>query len=112
MPTQPRHLYLLRIFAARVAAVLERLRAERRLSANEQRYRDLYEEAPVGYLSVGVDGRILSANQRAAQLVGFSAEELEGLPVAELFGDTPAGKKRDAESLRRVMAGEELSGLE
>ena len=112
MPAQPRHLYLLRIFAARVAAVLERLRAERRLSASERRYRDLYEEAPVGYLSVGVDGRILSANHRASQMVGFSAEELEGLPVADLFGDTPAGKTRDAESFRRFLAGEELSGLE
>src|SRR5208282_6303606 len=82
MPAEPRHLYLLRIFAARVAAVLERLRAERRLSASERRFRDLYEEAPVGYLSVGVDGRIQSANQRAAQLIGYSADELEGLPIA------------------------------
>jgi PAS domain S-box-containing protein len=112
MPAQPRHLYVLRIFAARIAAVLERLRAGQRLSASERRYRDLYDEAPVGYLSVGVDGRILSANHRAAQLVGFSAKELEGLPVAGLFADTPAGKARDAESLQRFLAGEELSGLE
>jgi formate hydrogenlyase transcriptional activator len=112
MPAQPRHLYVLRIFAARVAAVLERLRAEQRMSASEQRYRDLYEEAPVGYLSVAVDGRILSANHRAAQLVGFSVEELKGLPVADLCGDTPAGKTRYAEAFQRFLAGEELSGLE
>ncbi|HEV3237169.1 MAG TPA: sigma 54-interacting transcriptional regulator [Gemmataceae bacterium] len=112
MAAQPRHLYILRIFAARVAGVLERLRAERRLSASEHRYRDLYEEAPVGYLSVGVDGRILSANHRASQLVGYSAEELEGLPVAGLFADTPAGKTRDAESFQKFLAGEEVSGLE
>jgi formate hydrogenlyase transcriptional activator len=112
MAAQPRHLYILRIFAARVAGVLERLRAERRLSASERRYRDLYEEAPVGYLSVGVDGRIISANHRASQLVGYLAEELEGLPVAGLFADTPAGKTRDAESFRKFLAGEEVSGLE
>ncbi len=112
MAAQPRHLYVLRIFAARVAAVLERLRAEKRVSDSERRYRDLYEEAPVGYLSVGVDGRILSANHRAAQLVGYSAEELQGLPVAGLFASTPAGKTRDAESFRRFLAGEEVSGLE
>jgi formate hydrogenlyase transcriptional activator len=112
MPAQPRHLYLLQIFAARVAAVLERLRAEQRLSASEVRYRDLYDEAPVGYLSVGVDGRILSANHRAAQLVGYSVEELKGLPVASLIADTPAGKKQDAESSRNLLAGEEVSGLE
>jgi PAS domain S-box-containing protein len=112
MPAQPRHLYLLRIFAARVAAVLERLRAEQRLGVSERRYRDLYEEAPVGYLSIGVDGRILSANQRASQLVGYAAEELEGLAVADLFGDTPAGKSGCAEAMQKLLAGEELSGLE
>ncbi len=112
MAAQPRHLYLLRIFAARVAAVLERLRCEKRLSVSERRYRDLYEEAPVGYLSVGVDGRIQSANQRASQLIGYSADELEGLPVADLFADTSAGKTRHAESFPRFLAGEELSGLE
>jgi formate hydrogenlyase transcriptional activator len=112
MAAQPHYLYVLRIFAARVAAVLERLRVERRLSASERRYRDLYEEAPVGYLSVGVDGRILSANHCASQLVGFSAKELEGFPVADLFRDAPAGKTRGAESSQRFLAGEELCGLE
>jgi PAS domain S-box-containing protein len=112
MPSRPRHLYILRIFAASVAAALERLRVEQRLSASERRYRDLYEQAPVGYLSVGVDGRILSANDRASQLVGFSAEELEGLSVTDLFADSPADKKRDGELFRRSLTGEEVSGLE
>ncbi len=112
MPGRPRHLYILRIFAASVAAALERLRAEQRLSASERRYRDLYEQAPVGYLSVDVDGRILSANDRASQLVGFSAEELDGLLVTDLFADTSTDKKLDAELFRRSLAGEEVSGLE
>jgi PAS domain S-box-containing protein len=112
MPGRPRHLYILRLFAASVGAALERLRVEQRLSASERRYRDLYEQAPVGYLSVGVDGRILSANDRASQLVGFCAEELEGLPVTDLFADTPADKSRDAELFRMSLKGEEVSGLE
>jgi PAS domain S-box-containing protein len=60
--------------------VLERLRAERRMSASERRYRDLYEEAPVGYLSVGVDGRILSANHRY-QTSGRSVNRYKGESV-------------------------------
>jgi formate hydrogenlyase transcriptional activator len=112
MPAEPRHLYLLQIFAARVAAVLERLRAEQKLSASERRYRDLYDEAPVGYLCVGVDGRIQSVNGRASQMVGFSAEELVGRAVADLFADTPAGKSREADFSKRLLSGEELSGLE
>jgi formate hydrogenlyase transcriptional activator len=112
MPAQQRHLYVLRIFAARVAAVLERLRAEQRLGASERRYRDLYQEAPVGYLSISVDGRIVSANQRAAQMVGFTEEELEGVAVADFCSDTPAGKTRYAEAFQKFLADEELPGLE
>ena len=115
MPAQPRHLYLLRIFAARVAAVLERLRTVQLRVAPlaRSRYRDLYEEAPVGYLSIDVDGRILTANHRASQMVGFSTEELKGLSVATLFADTGAGKSRvPGESFQRSLSGEELSGLE
>jgi PAS domain S-box-containing protein len=112
MPAEPRHLYVLQIFAARVSGVLERLRAERRLSTSEQRYRDLYEEAPVGYLSIGADGRILSANRRASRMVGFSTEELEGRPVADLLADTPSGKARYATYLPGSSSGEEPSGVE
>ena len=51
MPPEPRRLYTFRIFAARAAAELERLRFEQRLAESERRYRDLYEEAPIGYHS-------------------------------------------------------------
>src|SRR5947209_2764006 len=112
MPAHPRHVYVLRIFAARVAGVLERLRAENRLSASERRYRDLYEEAPVGYLSIGVDGRILSANRRAAELAGVSAEELPGRPIAEFLGEDAAGTVRDTEALPHWEAGAEVAGRE
>jgi PAS domain-containing protein len=60
MPEEPRRLFILRIFAARVAAEFERLRAEQRLQDSEARYRDLYENAPNAYLIVGIDGRVLS----------------------------------------------------
>src|SRR5262249_59088498 len=49
MPTEPRRLFILRIFAARAAAAVQRLRAERRLQESEARYRDLYENAPNAY---------------------------------------------------------------
>jgi PAS domain S-box-containing protein len=108
MPAEPRHRFILRIFAARATAELQRLRAEQHLSASERRYRDLYEEAPVGYLSIGVDGRIQSANHRAAQMIGFHPDELCGLPVVRLVAEP----SRHAETFRRFARGEELSGLE
>ena len=52
MPAEPRRLQAFRIFAARAAAELERLRAESELRDRERRYRDLYEEAPIAYKDV------------------------------------------------------------
>jgi formate hydrogenlyase transcriptional activator len=108
MPAEPRHLFILRIFAARATAELLRLRAEQHLSSSERRYRDLYEEAPVGYLSISVDGRIQSANHRAEQMIGLTTDQLEGRLVVHLF----AKPARDAAAFQRFSEGEQLAGLE
>src|SRR5262249_11120869 len=71
LPAEPRRLFILRIFAARAAAELLRLRAEQRLSESEASYRDLYENAPVAYWVIGLGGRILSANRRVSELMGY-----------------------------------------
>ena len=61
MPDGTRNLSILRIFAARTWAEIERNRAHSGLRKREEAYRDLYEEAPVAYVSVGTDGRIRKA---------------------------------------------------
>ena len=53
--------FIFRIFATRAAVELERLRVERQLVESERRYRDLYEEAPNAYVSIG---RELSLSER------------------------------------------------
>jgi PAS domain S-box-containing protein len=112
MPPEPRRLFIFRIFAARTTAELERLRAERRLLDSERRYRDLYEEAPVGYLSLDGEARILSANQRATQMIGHSADEMKGRSIFDFLAQASVAEGR-APSLRdRFRAGEEFSGLE
>ncbi|WP_019593319.1 PAS domain S-box protein [Thioalkalivibrio sp. ALM2T] len=49
------------------------------------RYRSLYEFAPVGYLVVGLDGRILEGNRAGAELLGTAPDGLEGAPLASWF---------------------------
>ena len=73
MPAEPRRLFIFRIFAARAAVELERLRVEQQLVESERRYRDLYEEAPNAYVAIGGDRRLLSVNHRATQLLGVPA---------------------------------------
>jgi PAS domain-containing protein len=56
MPSEPRRLFIMRIFAARAAAEFERLRTEQRLRESEERYRDLFENAPNAYWVVSTEG--------------------------------------------------------
>jgi PAS domain S-box-containing protein len=112
MPAEPRRLYTFRVFAARAAAELERLRVEQRLRQSEQRYRDLYEEAPIGYLAIGADGRFRTANRRAAEWLGCPVHALTDSPFADVLADGAAGKTRGRECLAKLNAGQEIQGEE
>jgi PAS domain S-box-containing protein len=112
MPPEPRRLYTFRIFAARAAAELERLRYEQRLIESERRYRDLYEEAPIGYHSTGVDGLIRTVNRRVCEWLGYSAAELVGSRLLDYPAHSPAGKPRARVCFEKWVAGEEIRGAE
>jgi PAS domain S-box-containing protein len=53
-------------------------RSQLELAAALEGYRDLYYRAPVGYLTLDAEGKILQANQAAARLCFREREELEG----------------------------------
>jgi PAS domain S-box-containing protein len=112
MPPEPRRLFTFRIFAARAAAELERLRFEQRLRESERRYRDLYEEAPIGYHSTGVDGLVRTVNRRVTEWLGYSAGELVGSRLLDYTADSPAGQPRARECFQKFVAGEEVRGAE
>ena len=112
MPSEPRRLFIFRIFATRAAVELERLRIEQRLVESERRYRDLYEEAPSAYVSIEKELRLISVNRCATQLLGYSAAELIDSSILEHFAQTPAGRERARRTFQNGLAGEEVSGLE
>ncbi len=112
MPPEPRKLFIFRIFATRAAVELERLRVEQRLVESERRYRELYEEAPNAYVSLGNDLRLTSVNRQASQLLGLPKEELLGASVLEHFADTASGRGRAERAFREGFAGQEISGTE
>ena len=90
----------------------ERNRVQWALREREQAYRDLYEEAPVAFVSVGTDGRIKKANHRAAELFRYSVAELTGRLVFDLYADTPNGKPKAHEVFQRFVAGQETDAEE
>jgi PAS domain S-box-containing protein len=95
-----------------IGEALHTFMTEEALEERERRYRDLYEEAPSAYFSVGVDGVIEKANRSAAELLGYSLDELVGRAVLDLYADTPNGKAKAQEVLNRFLAGEEIRGEE
>jgi PAS domain S-box-containing protein len=112
MPAEPRRLFIFRIFAARASAELQRLQAEQQLRDGEARYRHLFDNAPIGYLTVGTDLRILDVNRRVTEMLGYPAEELVGAVIHSFLPDTPAGRARSEEVDRTRKAGQPVSGWE
>jgi len=57
------------------------------LAEKEKEYRDLYENAPIPYLSMDRDGKIYRCNQEACLLSGYDKPELIDLNVLGLFAN-------------------------
>jgi len=57
---------------------LERKRAEEALRKSEERFRDLYDSAPVGYHEYDTEGRITNVNRTDLEMLGYSQEEMIG----------------------------------
>jgi PAS domain S-box-containing protein len=57
---------------------LECRRAEEALRKSEERFRDLYDSAPVGYHEYDTEGRITNVNRTDLEMLGYSREEMIG----------------------------------
>lgn len=59
--------------------------AEVALRESEDRFRKLYDNAPVGYHEVDAEGVIVGINRTACELLGYSREELLGRPFFDIL---------------------------
>jgi diguanylate cyclase (GGDEF)-like protein/PAS domain S-box-containing protein len=76
-------------FQAIVRDLTEREDAERQLRESEQRFREVIEMTPAGYVLASADGRILDVNPALCALSGRSREDLAGSSLARLFEAFP-----------------------
>ncbi len=112
MPDEPRRLAIFRIFAARAAAELQRVRMERALAESERRFRDLFEEAPIGYVYEDTDTRFLSANHAFQQMLGLRPEEVTSTMGMSLVAPTEDTQAKVHDSLSAERAGQEKPFIE
>lgn len=76
------------------------------METQRQRYQDLFNFAPDGYLVTNQEGEILEANQAAAKLLNFASEGLIGKPVVVFI---PTGERREFYyKLSKLQRGEAL----
>ncbi len=94
MLAEPHRLFIFKIFATRAAAELQRLRYERQILESEERDRDLFDEAPIGYVQEDLDSRFINANRAAMRILGIEPDEVAGTVGMSLLADTPENKER------------------
>ena len=80
-----------------ITDISERVKAEEAVRNSEQRYRELYDDAPVGYHEIDLDTRIVNINRTACELLGYDSEELLGRSVLEIIA--PAERAAADQSL-------------
>lgn len=113
---------ILRIFANRAGAEMDRLDALRQLEAlnkelkinlkeSEERYRDLFDQAPIAYVHEGLDSKFISANRAALRILGVKPEEVSSMYGKNLVPNTPDAQKRLKEAFDSIGRGTDTSGV-
>lgn len=87
-----------------VTDITDRVRAEAALAESEERFRNIFEEAGIGIILTDPQGKVVKANPALQQILGYSADELQGMTVTGLTYPDDIEKSRRC--LAELVAGE------
>ncbi len=91
--------------------ITQRKLIENAFKENEERYRVLFDKSPDGIHLVGTNGeftgKLVSANSKVIEMLGYSSEELIGLPSDKIMRDQNVHEKM--KWTEKLMAGETIN---
>ena len=111
MYDDPRVLSVFKIFGVRAGAELERERMDAQLKDNEERMRDLFDEAPIAYVYEGLDSKLLRVNRTGMKSLGITADQVDGLYGRDFVPNTPEAQRRLKEAFDSIGKGIDTSGV-
>jgi PAS domain S-box-containing protein len=77
--------------------------AQDALLDSEAQYRSLFEEAPVAYHEIDVEGVVQRVNRAECEMLGFEASEMVGRHIWEFVA--PEGQERSRQAIREKVTG-------
>jgi PAS domain S-box-containing protein len=80
-----------------------RKRVEEELRASESRFRQLYDEAPIGYYELDFEGRITRVNRTGLVMLGYAAQEMVGQPVWEFVVEQDVSRQAFHDKITGVL---------
>ncbi len=92
-------------FHAFVTDISDRRKAADALRESEERYRQLYDEAPVGYHEINEEGCLVNINRTECEMLGYPREELLGRSIYDFLAEE---QRDDA----RQMLGKKFDGTQ
>jgi PAS domain S-box-containing protein len=110
-PLTAAQILLFEAFASSAAAELSRINLERSAQASEERFRDLFDEAPIAYVHEDLDSNFIRANRSALRILGVRPEQVKGFRGLSLVPDSADAKRRADDAFESIGKGTDTSGV-
>jgi PAS domain S-box-containing protein len=81
------------------------------LRESEERFRDLFEEAPIAYVNEQLDSKFIRANRAALRMLGVKPEEVPNTFGKLMAPNTPDAQRRMKEAFESVGRGTDTNGV-